>query len=53
MFYCLVFYSIILVCSVWLTYLCIIRQGFGREKDENHTDLCLRSIVFSYESGHL
>ena len=28
-------------------------QGFGREKDENHADLCLRSIVFSFESGRL
>ena len=26
-------------------------QGFGREKDENRADLCLRSIVFSVESG--
>ena len=28
-------------------------QGFGREKDENRADLCLRSIVFSFESGRL
>ena len=28
-------------------------QGFGREKDENHADLCLRSIVFSFESGRI
>ena len=27
-------------------------QGFGRGKDENCADLCLRSIVFSFESGH-
>ena len=28
-------------------------QEFGREKDENHTDLCLHSIVFSFESSHI
>ena len=28
-------------------------KGFGREKDENHADLCLRSIVFFFESGCL
>ena len=28
-------------------------QGFGREKNENRTDLCLRSSVFSFESGCL
>ena len=27
------------------------KQEFGREKDENHTDLCLRPVVFSFESG--
>ena len=26
-------------------------QGFGREKGEKSADLCLRSIVFSFESG--
>ena len=26
-------------------------QGFGREKDENCADLCLRSIAFSFENG--
>ena len=25
-------------------------QGFGRKKNENRDDLCLRSIVFSFES---
>ena len=28
-------------------------QGFGRGTDENMVDLCLRSIVFSFESGRL
>ena len=28
-------------------------QGFGRKKDENCADLCLRSIVFSFESGRI
>ena len=27
------------------------KQGFGREKDENRADLCLRPVVFSFESG--
>ena len=35
------------------TKMCLYRQGFGREKDENRADLCLRSIVFSFESGRL
>ena len=26
-------------------------QGFGREKGEKSADLCLRSIIFSFESG--
>ena len=30
-----------------------IDQGFGRKKDENRADLCLHSIVFSFESGRL
>ena len=30
-----------------------VPQGFGREKDENRVDLCLRSIVLSFESGRL
>ena len=30
-----------------------LNQEFGREKDENRADLCLRSIVFSFESGCL
>ena len=29
------------------------QQGFGMAKDENSADLYLRSIVFSFESGHL
>ena len=28
-------------------------QEFGREKDENRADLCLCSIVFSFESSCL
>ena len=27
------------------------KQGFGRETDENRADLCLRPVVFSFESG--
>ena len=40
---------------VAVTECCLItnHQGFGREKVENHADLRLRSIVFSFESGHL
>ena len=30
-----------------------VMEGFGREKDENRADLCLRSIVFSFESSRL
>ena len=28
-------------------------QGFGREKDENRSDICLSSFAFSFESGSL
>ena len=28
-------------------------QGLGKEKDENHADLCLRSNVFSFEGGRM
>ena len=27
-------------------------QGFGREKDENHVDLGLRSIALFFKSGY-
>ena len=28
-------------------------QGFRREEDENRVDLCLHSIVFSFESSRI
>ena len=31
----------------------MLRQGFGREKDEDRADLCLHSFAFSFESGRL
>ena len=31
----------------------IVHQGFGMEKDENRADLCLSSILFSFESDRL
>ena len=37
--------AIINVCVCYL-------QGFGREKDENRVDLCLRSIAFFFKSGY-
>ena len=33
-----------------LTFLYHCKQGFGREKDGNRASLCLRSIIFCFES---
>ena len=40
-------------CKFSQTFQVLFLQGFGTEKDENHVDLCLRFIVFSFESSCL